>query len=207
VQVSLNEVEVMATKAACGAGRPWGLAQEAGWATARLEAMGLPGAQSLLGLLKATDGMEMDALTPVTRGAVWAAADAPACPVVTGAYLADRGEVRDGVIISALYHPVLVLPFLQRVAGGAELQWQGGSLAGGADGVRVECEPGVNIVQEVRLHRHSDGACGDMDAGSGAVDIDDEIWEALGAFAHRTYVPATEASRLKGAGAGLTDND
>jgi hypothetical protein len=102
---------------------------------------------------------------------------------------------------------VLVLPFLQRVAGGAELQWQGGSLAGGADGVRVECEPGVNIVQEVRLHRHSDGACGDMDAGSGAVDIDDEIWEALGAFAHRTYVPATEASRLKGAGAGLTDND
>ena len=41
----------------------------------------------------------------------------------------------------------------------------------------------------------------------GAVDIADEIWEALSAFAHRTYVPASEASRLKGAGAGLTDND
>jgi hypothetical protein len=39
------------------------------------------------------------------------------------------------------------------------------------------------------------------------VDIGDEIWEALSAFAHRTYVPASEASRLKGAGAGLTDND
>jgi hypothetical protein len=38
---------------------------------ARLEAMGLPGAQSLLGLLKATDGMEMDALAPVTGGDHW----------------------------------------------------------------------------------------------------------------------------------------
>jgi hypothetical protein len=37
--------------------------------------------------------------------------------------------------------------------------------------------------------------------------MNEEIWEALGRFAHRTYVPATEASRLKGAGAGLTDND
>ncbi|MFV1875593.1 hypothetical protein [Nioella sp.] len=30
---------------------------------------------------------------------------------------------------------------------------------------------------------------------------------ALNAFAHRTYAPATEESRLAGAGAGLTDND
>ena len=29
----------------------------------------------------------------------------------------------------------------------------------------------------------------------------------LGAMAHRTYAPDTEASRLAGAGAGLTDND
>lgn len=207
MQVSLNEVEVMSAKAACGAGRPWGLAQEAGWAVAQLEAMGLPGAQSLLGLLKATDGMEMEALTPETGGQVWAARDAPACPVVTGAYLADRGEVTGSVTISALYHPVLVLPFLQRLGGQAVLEWQGGSLAGGAEGVRVDCEPGVNIVRDVSLYGHDERPCTDAPAGSGAVDIDDEIWEALGAFAHRTYVPASEASRLKGAGAGLTDND
>jgi hypothetical protein len=42
MQVSLNEVAGMAAKAACGAGRPWGLAQEAGWAVAWLEAMGCP---------------------------------------------------------------------------------------------------------------------------------------------------------------------
>lgn len=39
------------------------------------------------------------------------------------------------------------------------------------------------------------------------VTIDDGLWEQLQGFAARTYVPATDASRLKGAGAGLSDND
>ena len=38
-------------------------------------------------------------------------------------------------------------------------------------------------------------------------DTDLSVWEALEARANRTYVPATEASRQKGAGAGLVDND
>lgn len=33
------------------------------------------------------------------------------------------------------------------------------------------------------------------------------LMDALSALAHKTYVPATDASRLAGAGAGLTDND
>ena len=37
------------------------------------------------------------------------------------------------------------------------------------------------------------------------VDLHD--WTALGKYAALTYVPETEASRLGGAGAGLTDND
>ena len=35
----------------------------------------------------------------------------------------------------------------------------------------------------------------------------DEGFELLKAFAHKTYVPSSEASRAAGAGAGLTDND
>lgn len=37
--------------------------------------------------------------------------------------------------------------------------------------------------------------------------IDDGLWSLLQGHAARTYVPATDASRLKGAGAGLSDND
>ena len=38
-------------------------------------------------------------------------------------------------------------------------------------------------------------------------DTDLSVWEALEARAKLTYVPATEISRQKGAGAGLVDND
>ena len=38
-------------------------------------------------------------------------------------------------------------------------------------------------------------------------DADFSVWEALEARAKLTYVPATETSRQKGAGAGLVDND
>ena len=38
-------------------------------------------------------------------------------------------------------------------------------------------------------------------------DLPAHTYAALDRFAQRTYAPATEASRLAGAGAGLTDND
>lgn len=41
----------------------------------------------------------------------------------------------------------------------------------------------------------------------GAREVGQPLWQALEIWAARTYVPATEASRLAGAGAGLTDND
>lgn len=43
--------------------------------------------------------------------------------------------------------------------------------------------------------------------GKGPVDIADDIWDGFAALAAKTYVPATDASRLAGAGASLSDND
>ena len=41
----------------------------------------------------------------------------------------------------------------------------------------------------------------------GPVDVADAVWDDLMALAALTYVPASEASRIAGAGAGLSDND
>lgn len=41
----------------------------------------------------------------------------------------------------------------------------------------------------------------------GACDVEPQIWAELSTWAKKTYVPASEASRFAGAGAGLTDND
>lgn len=43
--------------------------------------------------------------------------------------------------------------------------------------------------------------------GSGPLDITDKAWAQWQTWAAQTYVPATDQSRLSGAGAGLTDND
>lgn len=39
------------------------------------------------------------------------------------------------------------------------------------------------------------------------VFVSDQLWQVFNDYAAKTYVPATEASRIAGAGAGLTDND
>ena len=190
--VSLNEVEVMATKAANGAGRPWGLAQEAGMAAAALEAMGLPGARFLLSLLEATDG------EVALRGR---------CPVLEGAHLSDLGGREVPVSFEAMHQPMLLAPFVMQAGVAAAISWPGCEVDVQADGLTVRGEA-VSPASPVNVRiEASAGSVPSIRPKPGAVDIAGEIWEALGRFAHRTYVPATEASRLKGAGAGLTDND
>lgn len=41
----------------------------------------------------------------------------------------------------------------------------------------------------------------------GPISVDEDLWAQLDELASHSYVPATEASRLSGAGAGLSDND
>jgi hypothetical protein len=44
-------------------------------------------------------------------------------------------------------------------------------------------------------------------AGEPGRAVDAETWSRLDAFAQRTFAPATEASRARGAGAGPVDSD
>jgi len=53
---------------------------------------------------------------------------------------------------------------------------------------------------EVKLYSQSSDAILRADVGSA-------LWHELEIFEYRTYAPESEASRLKGAGAGVTDND
>ena len=57
------------------------------------------------------------------------------------------------------------------------------------------------------LRLHSPPAVEPAQPASGAVEVDDDLWSVLAGFAAKTFVPATEASRIAGAGAGLSDND
>jgi hypothetical protein len=57
------------------------------------------------------------------------------------------------------------------------------------------------------LLRMSLSAAPKRDEAAGHIDVPDQVWGFLNLLAAKTYVPETAASRAKGAGAGLTDND
>ena len=183
---SLAEIDAQGRKAARGAGYPWGLAEEAGRAVRWLEARGLPGCAALARLLAAQDGCDYDVLRPNALGGVWEADDGALCPLIVGVTLADHcfdvpptlGKIRE---------PLLLLPYLAA----CRLTHPG-----------ITAEAGVHDLSSAPLAPAYD----DRRATPASREIEPEIWSALDRFAHRTYVPATDASRA-GAGAGTTDND
>lgn len=213
---SLGEIEVMGKRAARGAGLSWGLAEEAGKAARWLCANGLPGADMLAELLSRNDGRCYEDLVPVLVDGVWQARSGQLCPLIAGAALSDLArEIAMGRDINTgpTAFPLLLAPAAAGVAAitdaAVTLSWPGVTIAIGPDGAAIEGEDAA-----VRA-RSADGvtcraASGAVIAGArrrNAAPIDAETWSRLGDFAHRTFAPATEASRLAGAGAGLADND
>lgn len=60
----------------------------------------------------------------------------------------------------------------------------------------------------LRLFRQSEAECYTQSAEPILrADISSLLWSELEIFEYKTYAPESEASRLKGAGAGVTDND
>ncbi len=185
--LSLGEVQSLALKATRGAGRSHGIAEEGAYATRWLIERGHDGAGQLAALLEASDGTTAS------------------CPLHLGAAWSDAGYVPEGPTDPVLC-PMLLLPFLPSLcaedhgfsvqAGQAEARV---STAGVLSGGGLPTSPG-----KVQVTRCAPPASG---AKLTRARVDDATLAILTAFAARTYAPATEASRARGAGAGLSDND
>lgn len=208
--LSLNEIEATAKRAARGAGYPWGLAEEAGKATRWLCSRDVDGCGALAGLLKQFDGKDIEGRLPQTEGASWTAQCGMLCPLATGAAISDFALQigANGVQMETVAAPVLLVPFAALLAHEFEkpVIVTIGDCALSTDGERLSITG--------PLPRTSNWASisigGTIDQPGKILhraDPDPNAWAALLAFAHRTYAPATEESRLKGAGADLPDND
>lgn len=139
---SLNELGALALRAARGAGRPWGLADDAGWAVRWLEARGLPGASLLAAWLDAAGDFDPASSAPAGAAGVWAAPGGRLCPLLAGAALADRAEPE--VVLGPVACPLLLAPFAAVVAlangRGLELAWEGALLRLAVDGEGYEAD-------------------------------------------------------------------
>jgi hypothetical protein len=217
---SLNEVEAMGKRAARGAGLPWGLAEEAGKAARWLTARGYPGAEQLADVLTRNDKQGYAELAPVDVDGVWQAPAGRLCPLITGAALCDRAaEIAEGRVIELgmTAQPLLLVPY---IAGAAKLigtaiaiGWEHVTMIVTQDREIIDGNPNAltaRSTDSIRCRRVDDAsnlATPAVSVNQPAAPVDAATWSRLAAFAQRTFAPATEASRLSGAGAGLSDNN
>lgn len=198
---------------------PWGLAEEAGKASRWLAERGFPGVELLVRLLETNDGRSYASMAPVIVDGRWQAPDGELCPVCSGAALSDQIDLLTAgkkISLIRLAYPLLLAPFLDRswrlndVC--YELRWPNTRVSVFANGLEMECrDPSAHLSEradEVKVtagtHRKTAPAHRPRTAG---VKTPLSVWRTMEAFAKRTYVPASEESRTRGAGAGRTDND
>lgn len=213
---SLNEIAALAKRAARGAGLSWGMAEEAGRAARWLASYDLTGPALLCDVLTKNDRVPQEQVAPVSLAGDWQAPSGELCPLAAGATLNDCADrLADGtpIVMNNVACPLLVLPFGAWAAIHLEhpvrLIWS--NLRIDTDGVALWLDDpksefaahNAAVLTCQLTSRRTDAALHPKQRGT----VDPEIWARLDAFAQRTFAPATKASRLLGAGAGLSDND
>ena len=195
---SLGEIRALSVKAARGAGMDWGVAEEAGFAVHWLEASGLNGVRALSQYLSRLHRDDTDI--------------GEDCPIKLGCMISDcqNWTLLDG---KECHEPVLLVPFISNVLKEETLSlgWGDVTVKINRDGVRTDAVELLNSTpstskQSIHI-KLDDTPCRVLSPRTRVSDDNASYVAILNALAHKVYAPATEASRLSGAGAGLNDND
>ena len=213
---SLAEIEVMALKAARGTGHSWGVSEDAGQAVRWLCSAGIDGCAALVALLssKRSNARVRKPGSPKVSTSTWKSPTGTLCPLLTGTALSDFASslVTGGIDLECVARPVLLLPFSATAARlahtGFSVEWQGASsfTDGFGLGFPKECG-GLDVALAERVTVRPERGVGCRPLRMSRFRPNDRDWAKLEELAGRTYAPATDESRLRGAGAGLSDND
>jgi hypothetical protein len=210
---SLNEIEAEARKAARGTGLSWGLAEDVGRIARRLAHT-----QHLAVMADALDALKSGHHTTrliSDRAGIHATEDRPLSPLVLASAIADRGsEIAQGVLtVSAkVAEPRLLVPTLAGMAAFLQrplrVQVDKHDIVIGRDiAPAFAALAGLRTADTILIYTFPRELDQMLPPKAGGVAIPDDLWRRFTALAALTYVPASEHSRLAGAGAGLSDND
>jgi len=184
VSLSLNEFQALIKKAAHGAGLDWGSAAEIARA-ARLQAQsGDFDVAAFVACLVRHYEQGAGVGRPTQLGDHWQG-DGPLCPLMVGLCLCDWAHQLPQQI-QGVQHPSLLHGFLALIN-----RQRDDRLVAHVLGDAVQIQP-ATVAQTPMQSR---------------VELTDQQQADLDFWASKTYAPATEASRLAGAGAGVSDND
>lgn len=192
---SMGETEDLARRASKGAGLPWGLAEEAAFAVVWMEQRKLPGVKALATYLQSI-GQPNDY-------------HAGFCPIGNGSWIADSGAWM-GSFPLEVRQPILMTPFIAQIVKqkSLALKWAGTQILISDNQAQVLQKNSLIGMQVERCEMAVAAETAKSVLKNSRVTHDRNAWiEVLLEFAYRTYAPASEMSRLMGAGAGLNDND
>jgi hypothetical protein len=220
VTLSRNETESLCMKAARGAGFSWGLAEEAGFAAGWLAARGIDGTGPLLTLIGEASGQPADFGMPRPSPGFWQSGRGePLCPIHLGTALLDHAALADGPFfrgtqLDPVAAPLLLLPFLVRSAQICDrslaIEWRGGTTQitpqGAFDPMTAVNWANAKALALTITASSKTELASERAAPTNLPAISQATLDGLNAFALRTTVPATDASR-GGAGSVTTDND
>jgi hypothetical protein len=215
---SLNEIDAQIRKAARGAGLVWGLAEEAGKCARTLACSDPQALHALPSVLEAHRAGDY-ASGIVANGVSWTSPDGrPLSPLMLGPAIADHAFVLPANTLridGPVTRPVLLLPFIENVA-----DILGRAVLVEISGIRIALArrnlssalatlADTKMVDRIELSLGPasmlpDAPCSEAAAG---IFVPAALWARFEALAALTYVPASETSRIKGAGAGLNDNE
>ena len=213
--LSLNEIESKGKLAARGAGLSWGLAEEAGKAARWLASLGKPGPELLVRHLEQIDGVDHDDLAPVDTNDVWTSRIGQLCPLICGAALCDRAnEIACGRTfkLGTTSCPALLVPYVaaaSKLAGlPIGLTWTGVEIAVEVARVHIAGEEDAFLAAGVAgVHcRLASSVTESFEPGLHGRLVDADTCARLAVFEHRTYAPATERSRIAGAGSDMVEH-
>lgn len=206
---AFNELESLLKKAAIGAGFSVGHAMAIASAGVWLGRRGFPACDIVYRAI--SDGPRESVMRTVDGDMVFEAARV-GIDGVAAIDLLLAGVARDVVTLEGLDEPELLVGLAGVAASAHEVGFVVATemnevvLGGGTALANVNLASGDAVV--LRLRR-------DLSGDDGAVlatrydpaEKADGSWSHIEQLAQKTYVPASDASRLSGAGAGLTDND
>ena len=204
--VSANEIGQTAVKACVAAGLPHDRAADLAAAAVWLTGQGADGVALLLAMLDA-GGLAPPVECRISGDDLHCRRARPAMEGIAAVDWLVAAGGRGAVHADAFEHPSMMLGLLGQAAAARGLAFalagDGGEWAVGAAadaGAAGALGSAVTVTLAGAVPRAAPGRAGHREVDAGA-------WKGLAALAFETYVPSSAASRARGAGAGLVDND
>jgi hypothetical protein len=208
---SLGEIESQCKKAARGVGLSWGVAEEAGIVARNLSEVGLPGAIVIYNSLKYFDGSVEACLN--SKEEIFQKRKCPILGLTLGISLLDRInliEDRHSWDLGKIVSPLALVGVLLRLRGckySFIVEWRSFKIVANQFGLKMSGNnQNPKLVNKLKIDiARSENIS--LYGFSKICNVSDAIWVGLSKMVEKTYVPATEISRIRGAGAGTLDND